>query len=182
MSDVKSAEQIAAEAEQAKAAKKAAADEAKAMKAAEAAKAKAAKAEAALAAKALKEAAVAAAKAEKDAAAVAKAEAKAKAAAEKAATGVTKEKVVMPSQHGITRPKPGTKTAEVWAIADRLSSVKMAAVAISELSPECAAAGLNDATTRTQYARWKQFNGVFGPVAKTPVAAPAEVAPVAAAA
>lgn len=170
MSDVKSAEQIAAEAEQAKAAKKAAAEEAKAAKVKAAAEAKEAKAAAAADAKVKKEAAAVAAKAEKDAAAATKAKAKADAAAVKAAAaGVSAVKVVMPSQHGITRPKDGTKTANVWAIADSLSAAKGAPIAISELGPECAKAGLNDATTRTQYARWKTFNGVFGPVAKAVV-------------
>lgn len=185
MSDVKSAEQIAAEAEQAKATKKAAADEAKAAKATAAAQAKEAKAVAAAEAKVKKEAAAVAAKAEKDAVAKAKAEAKAKdAEAKAAAAGAPKVKVIMPSANGITRPKDGTKTANVWAIADSLSHAKGAAIAISELSPECAKAGLNDATTRTQYARWKQFNGVFGAVPKAvapaPAPAPAAVEPAAA--
>lgn len=175
MSDVKSAEQVAAEAAQAKQAAADAKAAAKAQKDAEAAKAKEAKAAAAAEAKAAKEAAAAEAKAAKEAAAKEKADAKAKAAAEKAAAaGAPKEKVTMPSQNGVTRPKDGTKTAGVWAIADRLSKAKGGPVAISELAPECSTQGLNDATVRTQYARWKQFNGVFGVVAKSaePVAAP----------
>jgi membrane protein involved in colicin uptake len=177
MSDVKSAEQIQAEADQAKAAKAAAAAEAKAAKTAAAQAAKEAKAAAAAEAKVKKEAAAAEAKAAKDAAAQAKADAKAaELAAKAAAAGEPKVKVVMPSQNGITRPKDGTKTAQVWSIADSLSAAKGGPVAISELSPHTSAAGLNDATNRTQYARWKQFNGVFGVVAKTPAApAPAPV-------
>lgn len=175
MSDVKSAEQIAAEALEAANAKKAAKEKAAAEKKDAADKAKAAKAEAAEKAKVAKQEAADKAKAEKDAAAKAKAEAKAKEAeAKAAAAGAPKVKVIMPSANGITRPKDGTKTASVWAIADSLSRAKGAAIAISELSPECAKAGLNDATTRTQYARWKQFNGVFGAVPKA--AAPAPVA------
>jgi membrane protein involved in colicin uptake len=174
MPDTKSAEQIAQEAADAAAQKKAASEAAKAAKAEAAAQAKAAKEAAAAAAKVLKDQAAAEAKAKKETEAAAKnaekaakAEAAAKAKAEVAAT---KTKVVMPSNNGITRPKDGSKTGQVWAIADALSKAKKGPVAIAELQPECAKAGLNDATTRTQYARWKTFNGVFGVVAKTPVA------------
>lgn len=175
MSNVKSAEQVAAEAAQAEAAKKAAAQEAKDAKAKAAAEAKAAREVAAAEAKAKREAAKAEAKVKADAAKAAKeAEKAAKAEAKAKEAAVTKVKVVMPSQHGVTRPKPGTKTAQVWDLADQLSAAKNGPVAIAELTPATTAAGLNDATTRTQYARWKTFNGVFGTVAKAAPAAPAD--------
>ena len=68
----------------------------------------------------------------------------------------------------MTQPKEGTKTRLVWDLADQLSKAKGAPVAIGELAPVASAAphNLNDATIRTQYARWKGFHGVYGSVAK----------------
>lgn len=169
-----------AEKEAAKEAAAQAKAEAKAKRDAEAAAAKEAKKQAAEEAKAAKAAAAAEAKAKKDAEVAAKAEEKAAAAAakaaEKAAAAEAKVKVVMPSKNGITRPRPDGACGKVWAIADAMSSELKQPVPISMLSPKCAEAGLNDATTRTQYARWKQFNGVFGPVAKPAVAQDAAAA------
>jgi hypothetical protein len=174
----KTAEQIEAEN---KAAAKAAADaakaEAKAQKEAAKAAADAAKKEAkekadaarAEAKKAKEEAAAAAKKAKEDAAAAA-AKAKADAAAAKQAE---KTKVVMPSQNGITRPKADGACGKVWALADAESARLQQPVPISNLLTAARAAGLNDATTRTQYARWKTFNGVFGSVPKIVEVAPA---------
>lgn len=148
--------------EAAKAAKKAAAEAAKAAK--DAAK---------QVEKAAKEAAKAQAKAEKDAlketAKLLKAEAKAAKAAEAAGKKV---KVSQPQQNGVTRPKAEGACGKVWAIADSISQRIGEPVSIAMLQKETSQAGLNDATTRTQYARWKQYNGVIGRV-PTP-AQPAE--------
>jgi hypothetical protein len=173
--NTKSPEQIAEEKAAADAAAKAAKAEAKAKADAEKAKAKEEKA----AAKKVADEEKAKAKAEADAK---KAEEKAKAAEakrlaaeEKAkqreANAVAKVKVPLVSQRGVTQPKEGTKTRRVWDIADALSKEKGAPVAIAELQPVAAKEGLNDATIRTQYARWKGFHGVFGSVPKA--AAPA---------
>lgn len=125
-------------------------------------------------AKAKRDAAAAEAKAKKDADKAAKAAEKVAKAAEKAAAaGVKKERVVMPSQNGITRPRPDTRCARIWAIADELSAKFGQPTPISELAPVASAENINDATTRTQYARWKQYNGVFGPVPKLAKEAPA---------
>ena len=161
---------------QAKAEKDAAAKAAKEAKAAAAAEAKAAKQKAADEAKAAKAQADAAAK-------EAKAAAKAAAEAEKAKAAEAKKTVKQPQQHGVTRPRPDGACGKVWAIADYLSAQKQAPVAISELIVQTQAAGLNDATTRTQYARWKTFNGVFHAVPKpAAVTAVPPAAPVAQAA
>ena len=172
MSEVQAQDQAAVDAAKAaKAEAKAAADKAKAeAKAiADAAKLEAkAKSEAAKAeAKAISEQAKAKVKAEKDAAAKAAAE-------EKAAKAVKVVKIAQPQSNGITRPRPDGNCGKVWEIADVISRRIGQPVPISMLIVETQAAGLNDATCRTQYARWKTFNGVFGPVAKPAVAAVAE--------
>lgn len=158
MSDTQTPEQLAA----AKAAKDAATKAAKEAKTAASAVAKAAKDEAAKVAKEAKATADAAAK-------QAKAEAKAQAEAAKAAAAEAKKTVKQPQQNGITRPRADGSCGKVWGIADSMSAAKQGPVSISELIVQTQASGLNDATTRTQYARWKTFNGVFAAVPK-PVA------------
>ena len=108
-------------------------------------------------------------KAEKEAAAT-------KAAEEKAAKVVKVAKVQQPQSNGITRPRADGNCGKVWSIADTISQRIGQPVPISMLIVETQAAGLNDATTRTQYARWKTFNGVFGAVGKPAVAATTDVA------
>lgn len=202
----KTPEQIAAEAVAAKEAATKAAAEAKAKKDAEAlaakeakaaakAQADAAKAEAKakleadkLAAKAKAEEAKAAAKAEADAKAAEIKAAKDKAAADKAAekaalaakAAEAKVKVTLPSNNGVTRPRPDSACGKIWAIADAISARIKQPTPVAMLLKETSAAGLNDATTKTQYALWKTFNGVFGVVPKVVETAPA--APVAEAA
>ena len=174
----KTAEQIAAETAALKAAAKAETDRLKAVakgeKEAAAKTAKDAKAKASADAKLAKETAVADAKAAKELAAKTAAETKA------AAVVVKPVKVAQPQQHGVTRPRADGACGQVWALADAISKRLGQPVPIAQLSKETAAAGLNDATTRTQYARWKTFNGVFGAVPKIAEAvAPAPVAPAA---
>jgi hypothetical protein len=168
-----SAEQIAEQKAAAKAAADAARAEAKAKKEQAAAEAKAARDAAKAEAKAKADQVKAEKKAADEAAKKARAEERAKKAAEKAAeAGVKKEKVVMPSQNGITRPKPETKCARIWQLADEISTELKQPTPISYLEKRAKEEGFNEATIRTQYARWKTFNGVFGPVAK-PAVAPA---------
>ena len=189
-------EQIAAEAARVAAEKAAAADAAKKAKVEAKAKADAAKAEAKAAAdlakseakakadaakaeaKAKKDTEIAAAKKAKEDAAAAKAAEKAKQAAE---AGATKVRVVQPSQNGVTRPRPDGECGKVWALADTISARIGQPTPISMLLAEATPAGLNEATTKTQYARWKTFNGVFGQVPKPAVAPVVAAEPVAAA-
>jgi len=181
MSETKTQEQIAAEPTAAKTAAAAAKAEAKAKADAAKAEAKAIADKAKAEAKEKAEAAKAEAKkAKEEAAAKVKAEKEAKAkldAEAKAAAAATKVKVQQPQNNGVTRPRPDGACGKVWAIADTISARIGQPVPISMLQKETSAAGLNDATCRTQYARWKTFNGVFGAVAKPAeavAAAPAE--------
>lgn len=147
-------------------------------KAAAAAQKAADKAAAAAAKAAEKEAAAAKKAADKAAADAAKAEAKKlkeEAAAQKAAEKAAKAKPQQPQNNGVTRPRPETACGKVWALADSLSAQLKQPVPISILAKATAAVNLNDATTRTQYARWKTYNGVTGIVPK-PAVAEAEAA------
>lgn len=160
------AEQIAAAAEAAEAAKKAADEKAAAAQAAKDKKAADAKA-----AKEAKEAEKAAKKKQREADAAAK-------KAAKEAKEAAKEASKQPEQNGVRRPKPNTKTGTVWAEADRMSLERQAPVAIGDLHPVLKAMGLNDHTIRTQYAHWRTFNGVAGRIEKvaTPMPTTTEAA------
>lgn len=150
----KTPEQIAAEAQ-------AAADK-KAQAAADKAAAKAAKDAAAQLAKQEKANAAAAAKAAAAAAKQAKADEKAKAAEEAKAAKAAKAAVKQPEQNSIVRPKADTNCGKIWAIADSLSAKIGAPVTIKALDEIARAEGYNEATIKTQYARWRKFHGVTG--------------------
>jgi hypothetical protein len=145
--------------------------------------------------KAAKTAATAATKAQKAAKtaddkaakAVTKAEVAAKAEAEKLAKAQEKAAAAAPTtpkqpeQNGITRPKADSQTGKAWAIFDEISAKNKQPASIGEALPVASAAGINEATTRTQYARWRKFNGVSGrveaPKAPEQAAPPAPPAP-----
>lgn len=74
-------------------------------------------------------------------------------------------------QHGITRPGEGTVTGKVWTAADRLTTQRGNYASIAELKVDASLIGVNDHTIKTQYARWRAFNGVTGRVAKPQEAA-----------
>ena len=63
-------------------------------------------------------------------------------------------------QNGLKRPSTGSTCALIWAACDRITSEKGSTCTSGELFAACN--GLNECTLRTQYARWRQFNGVTG--------------------
>ena len=63
----------------------------------------------------------------------------------------------MIKRNGVTRPKPETKTGNVWAIVDRLSDEQV--VSLEEVMQSRWSEGLNHHTIATQYSRWKKFHG-----------------------
>ena len=65
------------------------------------------------------------------------------------------------TQNGVTRPAPETKCGKIWAAADSLSSdTAPASIAALKLHSSCM--GVNEHTIKTQYARWRAYNGVKG--------------------
>lgn len=72
------------------------------------------------------------------------------------------EKPKMPSQNGVTRPRPETLCGRVWAIADEMSAKKQAPVAVADLLVVTDAEGLNAGNVRCEYAAWRKFHGVTG--------------------
>ncbi|MBL4904253.1 MAG: hypothetical protein JKY62_16645 [Desulfocapsa sp.] len=73
-----------------------------------------------------------------------------------------KEVVERDSANGITRPKAGTKTGIVWAIADDLSAKLKEPVGRKAVLEAAAGKELNAATAATQYGRWRKYNGLAG--------------------
>jgi hypothetical protein len=65
-----------------------------------------------------------------------------------------------PQANGITRPKDGTLTGRVWAIADELSEAAGEPISRGAVMTKAEAEGLNKATIATQYGRWRQFHGL----------------------
>lgn len=133
--------------------------QAKAKKAEEAAAKKAEKEEQAiaLAAKKAADKEAAAAKRKQDAEAKVAAKAQAKEDAKKA-----KDEARMPSQNDIRMPKPGTDCGKAWAVFTSVSDKNGAPASIGESMELAKAEGINEATIRTQYARWRKFHGVSG--------------------
>jgi len=66
------------------------------------------------------------------------------------------------SQNGVTRPAKGTKTGQVWDAADAISTSKNGQPATIAEVKEKLAGSVNDATTRTQYSRWRNYHGIKG--------------------
>jgi hypothetical protein len=69
-----------------------------------------------------------------------------------------------PQKNGITRPGSDTTTGKVWHCADEITTKNKQAASISELKQHPDLRQVNDHTIRTQYARWRKYNGVEGRV------------------
>ena len=76
-----------------------------------------------------------------------------------------KAKNAMPKQNDITRPRPDTACGAAWALMDQLSEKLKQPVPISILLQAAEQKDLNHDTVKTQYARWKKFNGIEGRIA-----------------
>jgi membrane protein involved in colicin uptake len=100
-------------------------------------------------------------KAEKAAASAAKkAEREAAKTAKKAEKEAAKAANKQPTQNDITRPKAGTITGKLWDTFDTLSRETGLPATIGDAMKR--SEGTAEATVRTQYARWRKFNGVTG--------------------
>ena len=65
-----------------------------------------------------------------------------------------------PEQNGLKRPSAGSTCAIIWDTADHISKQTGHTCTSAELFN--ALQGYNECTLRTQYARWRQFNGITG--------------------
>lgn len=83
----------------------------------------------------------------------------------KAAKIAEKEASRMPEQNGVRRPKPDTLCGQAWAIFDEVSAHTGAPATIGESLEIARTKELNEANVRTEYARWRKFNGVSGRLA-----------------
>lgn len=86
-------------------------------------------------------------------------------AKEKAEREAAKEANRMPEQNGVRRPQPDTSCGKAWALMDQISATIGQPAPISHVLAIAGRHGLNVDTVKTQYARWKKFNGVTGRVA-----------------
>lgn len=74
-------------------------------------------------------------------------------------------------QNKITRPAANTKCGLIFEAADRITAETGSPATIQAVKLACT--GINDHTIKTQYARWRQYNGISG---RLTVAKPAEAA------
>ena len=65
-----------------------------------------------------------------------------------------------PEQNGLKRPSAGSTCAIIWDTCDRITNETEHTCTSAELFN--ALQGYNECTLRTQYARWRQFNGITG--------------------
>lgn len=70
-----------------------------------------------------------------------------------------------PQANGVTRPRPDTACGKAWELFDELSGKLKQPVPISIALQAADKKGLVFDTVKTQYARWKKFNGIEGRVA-----------------
>lgn len=109
-----------------------------------------------------REAKKAADKAEREAKKKADAEQKAKEANDRKAA---REAAKMPEQNGVRRPKPDTKCGKVWQLIETIGAQMGQTPPISYVMKYGTEQGFDENTLKTQYARWKKFNGHEGRVA-----------------
>lgn len=102
-----------------------------------------------------------------------------KAAKLAAAKAATDKKAAKQEQNGVTRPAAGTKTGQVWDIADQLSKSKGSRIERKHVIEEALKLGLNESTAATQYGRWMKFYGFSEPKAPATPDAAVQAAPTA---
>lgn len=86
--------------------------------------------------------------------------------------GVTAKVEVKPAkadkkvQNDVTRPADNTACGKIWATADAISLSTHGICPIAALKEHPDMKGVNDHTIKTQYAKWRKFNGVVGRLPK----------------
>ncbi len=81
---------------------------------------------------------------------------------QQAAAEAAKVPVVKDRQNGVTRPNEGTKTGQVWDIADRLSAELEEPAGRAAVLAEADKAEINPDTAATQFGRWRKYYGLKG--------------------
>jgi len=81
------------------------------------------------------------------------------------------DKVICATKNEITRPKAGGTTARIWEIADDITERTGKPAVRKEVLAQADKEKLSQGTAKTQYFRWRLFNGLSGhlPKAKGPV-------------
>lgn len=75
-------------------------------------------------------------------------------------------KAVKDKRNDVTRPSATSICGKIWAAADAISDHIHGVCSIASLKEHEATKGVNEHTIKTQYARWRQFNGVKGRLPK----------------
>ena len=87
-------------------------------------------------------------------------------AAPKAPKAPKTERPAQPEQNGVTRPRAGTSCATLWEIADKALKANRGVCPVrAEVLAEAIEAGVAPGTASTQFAAWREFNGLVGELA-----------------
>lgn len=84
---------------------------------------------------------------------------------EKARKLAEKEANRQPEQNGVRRPKPEGLCGRAWAIFDDITAKTGSPATIAESLAIAVQDGQNPSNVRTEYARWRKFNGITGRLA-----------------
>lgn len=75
---------------------------------------------------------------------------------------VTQPKLDKISRNNVTRPGNDTKCGKIWAVCDAITAAQHTVAALANVKADPRLAGFVLHTVKTQYSRWRQFNGVKG--------------------
>lgn len=75
---------------------------------------------------------------------------------------VSAPKVAKVQSNGVTRPAAETTCGKIWSTADAISAATHGVCPIAALKEHADMKGINEHTIKTQYAKWRMFNGVTG--------------------
>lgn len=67
-----------------------------------------------------------------------------------------------PTQHGVQRPRPETLCGRAWALLDRLAADADSPVTVAAALAAAEPLGLNANNVRTEFYRWRTYNGLGG--------------------
>lgn len=76
------------------------------------------------------------------------------------AGGAGKATVEKIEQNGQVKPRPGSKSGQLWDIFDAASAERGSACAVGDVLEQCMTIGMTEGSVRSAYSHWRKFHGV----------------------
>lgn len=76
------------------------------------------------------------------------------------AGGAGKATVEKVEQNGQVKPRPGSKSGQLWDIFDAASAERGSACAVGDVLEQCMTIGMTEGSVRSAYSHWRKFHGV----------------------